>query len=134
MKKIDHIGIAVKNLADAEKTYSLLLNTPSLKKEKIESENVEVCFFKTNDTKIELLQALSPESPIATFIEKKGEGIHHIAFEVDDIETEIIRLCKNDFMVIGTPKKGADNKLIVFLHPKKTHGVLIELCQKINPK
>lgn len=131
--KIEHLGIAVKDLAKAEKTYAAILNTMAYKREIVESEHVETLFFKSGENKIELLQALSDASPIAKFIEKRGEGIHHIAFDVDDIHAEMQRLVSEGFQLIhDTPKRGADNKLICFLHPKHTHGVLIELCQEIR--
>lgn len=131
--KIEHLGIAVKDLAKAEKTYAAILNTMAYKREIVESEHVETLFFKSGENKIELLQALSDVSPIAKFIEKRGEGIHHIAFDVDDIHAEMQRLVNEGFQLIhDTPKRGADNKLICFLHPKHTHGVLIELCQEIR--
>ncbi|MCB9310458.1 MAG: methylmalonyl-CoA epimerase [Lewinellaceae bacterium] len=131
--KIEHLGIAVKDLAKSEKTYAAILNTMAYKREIVESEHVETLFFKSGENKIELLQALSDASPIAKFIEKRGEGIHHIAFDVDDIHAEMQRLVNEGFQLIhDTPKRGADNKLICFLHPKHTHGVLIELCQEIR--
>jgi methylmalonyl-CoA/ethylmalonyl-CoA epimerase len=133
MKKIEHIGIAVKNLEKANQLYASLLGEPAYKTEEVASENVKTSFFKSGPNKIELLQATSPESAIAKFIEKKGEGIHHIAFAVSDIVSEIKRLQKEGFVILNdTPKKGADNKLIAFLHPKSTNGVLIELCQEID--
>jgi methylmalonyl-CoA/ethylmalonyl-CoA epimerase len=133
MKKIEHIGIAVKNLEKANQLYASLLGEPAYKIEEVASENVKTSFFKSGPNKIELLQATSPESAIAKFIEKKGEGIHHIAFAVSDIVSEIKRLQKEGFVILNdTPKKGADNKLIAFLHPKSTNGVLIELCQEID--
>ncbi len=132
MKKIDHIGIAVKNLTEAENTYRALLNTNPFKQEIVDSEKVAVSFFEISNTKIELLQALTPESPIAKFIQKKGEGIHHIAFEVDDLTLETERLIQEGFIPIGEPKKGADNQWVLFFHPKNTHGVLIEICQNIK--
>lgn len=132
MKRIDHIGIAVKNLTEAENTYKALLNANPTKKEIVDSEKVAVSFFDIQDTKIELLQALTPESPIAKFIQKKGEGIHHIAFEVDDLTLETERLIQEGFIPIGEPKKGADNQWVLFFHPKNTHGVLIEICQNIK--
>lgn len=133
MKKIEHIGIAVKNIENANKIYTSLLGYSPYKTEEVKSEGVKTSFFKTGDSKIELLEATNPESPIAKFIEKKGEGIHHIAFAVDDIECEIDRLKKEGFIVLNeTPKKGADNKLVAFLHPKSTQGVLIEICQEIK--
>ena len=132
MKKIDHIGIAVNNLKEAEKTYTALLNSNPIKQEIIDSEKVVVSFFEIHDSKIELLQATDDQSSIAKFIQKKGEGIHHIAFEVDDLTTETQRLIMEGFVPIGEPKKGADNKLVLFFHPKNTHGVLIEICQNIK--
>jgi len=131
MKKIEHIGIAVKDLKAANKLYSKLLNTSPYKIEEVDSENVNTSFFKIGESKIELLEGTSSDSPISKFIEKKGEGVHHIAFEVDDIEKEIKRLTKEGFkMIHEKPKDGADNKLIAFLHPKSSNGVLIELCQE----
>lgn len=133
MKKIEHIGIAVKNLEASNKVFAALFGKPHYKIETVESEGVRTSFFETGPNKIELLEALSADSPIARFIQKKGEGIHHIAFAVADIEAEIERLTKEGFQVLNkTPKKGADNKLVAFLHPKSTNGVLIELCQEIN--
>jgi methylmalonyl-CoA/ethylmalonyl-CoA epimerase len=132
MQKIEHIGIAVKNLAEANKTYAALLGSAHYKIEEVASEGVSTSFFKTGESKIELLQATNPESPIAKFIEKRGEGIHHIAFAVNDIHAEVARLKAEGFQVLNeTPKKGADNKLVVFLHPKSSNGVLVELCQEI---
>lgn len=133
MKKIEHIGIAVNNLESAVKTYESLLNTPCYKREKVESEKVDTAFFKTGESKVELLGATAPDSVINTFIEKRGEGIHHIAFEVDDIEAEMKRLSDAGFRLLNeTPKKGADNKLVAFIHPKESNGVLIELCQSMG--
>jgi methylmalonyl-CoA/ethylmalonyl-CoA epimerase len=133
MKKIEHIGIAVKNIENATKIYTSLLGSSPYKMEEVKSEGVKTSFFKTGDSKIELLEATNPDSPIAKFIEKRGEGIHHIAFAVDDIESEIARLKKEGFIVLNeTPKKGADNKLVAFLHPRSTAGVLVELCQDIK--
>jgi methylmalonyl-CoA/ethylmalonyl-CoA epimerase len=133
MKKIEHIGIAVKDLETSNKVFEALFGKEPYKTEFVESEHVITSFFKSGPNKIELLQATEDSSPIAKFIEKRGEGIHHIAFAVDDIEKEIKRLKKRGFVLINeTPKKGADNKLIVFLHPKSTNGVLIELCQDIS--
>ena len=132
MKKIEHIGIAVKNLKESNNLFAKLLGKPHYKIEEVASEGVKTSFFKSGPNKIELLEATNDESPIAKFIEKKGEGVHHIAFAVDDIEFEIKRLKKEGFIVLNdTPKKGADNKLVAFLHPKSTNGVLIELCQEI---
>ena len=131
MKKIEHIGIAVKDLKTANNLYSKLLNTSPYKMEEVESENVNTSFFQVGGSKIELLEGTSPDSPISKFIKKRGEGVHHIAFEVDDIEKEITRLTKEGFQMIHEkPKEGADNKLIAFLHPKSSNGVLIELCQE----
>jgi methylmalonyl-CoA/ethylmalonyl-CoA epimerase len=133
MKKIEHIGIAVKDLAVSNLIFEKLFGAPAYKLEEVESEGVSTSFFKSGPNKIELLAATSPESPIAKFIEKKGEGVHHIAFAVEDIVSEIARLQKEGFVVLNEiPKKGADNKLVAFLHPKSTNGVLIELCQEIN--
>lgn len=133
MKKIEHIGIAVKSIKTSNEVYERLLGIPPYKQEAVESENVMTSFFQAGPNKIELLEATNPESAIAKFIEKKGEGIHHIAFEVDDILSEMERLRNEGFVLLNeTPKKGADNKLICFVHPKNTHGVLIELCQEIK--
>jgi methylmalonyl-CoA/ethylmalonyl-CoA epimerase len=133
MKKIEHIGIAVKNIKEANKVYEALLGVPPYKKERVVSEGVETSFFECGESKIELLEATSAESPIAKFIEKRGEGIHHIAFAVDDILMEMERLKGEGFILLNEiPKKGADNKLVAFLHPKSSHGVLIELCQEID--
>jgi len=135
MNKIEHIGIAVKNLKDSNELFSKLFGEPHYKTEEVKNEGVSTSFFQVGDNKIELLEATKKDSPIAKFIEKKGEGIHHIAFDVDDIETEIKRLKKEGFKVLNeTPKKGADNKLVAFLHPKSSNGVLIELCQEIPNK
>ncbi|CCG54472.1 Probable lyase [Flavobacterium indicum GPTSA100-9 = DSM 17447] len=132
MKKIEHIGIAVKNLETSNEIFEKLFGSPSYKTEEVESEGVKTSFFMCGPNKIELLEATKEDSPIAKFIEKKGEGIHHIAFDVDDIVKEIERLKNEGFIVLNeTPKKGADNKLVAFLHPKSTNGVLIELCQEI---
>ncbi|MGO1730058.1 MAG: methylmalonyl-CoA epimerase [Flavobacteriaceae bacterium] len=131
MKKIEHIGIAVKNLEDAAHTYEVLMQEKPYKEEAVESEGVATLFFKSGESKIELLAATSEDSPIAKYIAKKGEGVHHIAFAVDDINAEIERLEKEGYQLINkTPKPGADNKLIAFLHPKSNHGVLVELCQE----
>ncbi len=131
MRKIEHIGIAVRNLAESNLLFEKLLNTPPYKSERVESEGVTTSFFQSGPNKIELLEATRDDSPIAKFIEKKGEGIHHIAFDVEDIVTEIARLKDEGFTVLNeTPKPGADNKLVAFLHPKGTNGVLIELCQE----
>ena len=134
MKKVEHIGIAVKDLSNANALFEKLFNQSHYKVEELESEGVSTSFFKFGDTKIELLQALQADSPIAKFIEKRGEGIHHIAFEVDDIQSEMERLKAEGFELIHTEAKdGADNKKICFLHPKSTNGVLIELCQEKRP-
>jgi len=133
MNKIEHIGIAVKNLEFSNRLFEKLLGTASYKEEEVASEGVKTSFFKIGTNKIELLEATNPESPIAKFIEKKGEGIHHIAFDVTDIEGEMKRLQLEGFVLLNeVPKKGADNKLVAFLHPKHTNGVLIELCQEIK--
>ena len=132
MKKIEHIGIAVNDLASASIIYEKLFGAPAYKQEEVASEGIKTVFFRLGTNKIELLEATNPESSIAKFIAKKGEGIHHIAFEVEDIQFEISRLKKEGFVVLNeVPQKGADNKLVAFLHPKTTNGVLIELCQKI---
>lgn len=131
MNKIEHIGIAVKDMEGAIKIYEKLLNTDCYKVEEVASEGVKTAFFKVGESKIELLEATNPESPIARFIEKRGVGMHHIAFDVTDIEKEIDRLLNDDFQLIQkTPKNGADNKKIAFLHPKSTAGLLVELCQE----
>lgn len=133
LKNVEHIGIAVKNLAEAEIRYSKLLNVQSYKREVVESECVSTSFFQIAQTKIELLEATNSESVIAKFIDRKGEGIHHMAFEVDDIAAEMKRLEGEGFVLLNEqPKRGADNKLVCFLHPKSTSGVLIELCQEIK--
>jgi methylmalonyl-CoA/ethylmalonyl-CoA epimerase len=133
MRKIEHIGIAVKDLEVSNTLFEKLFGAPAYKSEVVESEGVTTSFFLNGPNKIELLAATNPDSPIAKFIEKKGEGIHHIAFDVEDIVSEIARLQKEGFVVLNeTPKKGADNKLVAFLHPKSTNGVLIELCQEIT--
>jgi methylmalonyl-CoA/ethylmalonyl-CoA epimerase len=133
MKNIEHIGIAVNSLKEASLLYEKLFGAPAYKQEEVASEGVITAFFKNGSNKIELLEAINPESPIAKFIAKKGEGIHHIAFEVEDIVAEMVRLQKEGFVILNEiPKKGADNKWVVFLHPKSTNGVLIELCQEIR--
>jgi methylmalonyl-CoA/ethylmalonyl-CoA epimerase len=133
MEKIEHIGIAVKDLAASNLIFEKLFGAPAYKSEEVESEGVSTSFFRSGPNKIELLAATSPESPIAKFIDKKGEGIHHIAFAVENIVSEIARLQKEGFVVLNEiPKKGADNKLVAFLHPKSTNGVLIELCQEMS--
>jgi methylmalonyl-CoA/ethylmalonyl-CoA epimerase len=131
MKKVEHIGIAVKDLANANELFAKLFNQEAYKVESVESEGVSTSFFQLGETKIELLEATKEDSAIAKFIEKRGEGIHHIAFEVEDIEAEMKRLQGEGFQLIHqSPKDGADNKRICFLHPKSTNGVLIELCQE----
>jgi methylmalonyl-CoA/ethylmalonyl-CoA epimerase len=133
MNKIEHIGIAVKNLTSSIDIYQRMLDTDCYKTELVASEYVNTAFFKTGENKVELLQATSPESAIAKFIEKKGEGIHHIAFAVDDIIEEMERLRNEGFVLLNEqPKRGADNKMVCFVHPKDTNGVLIELCQEIK--
>ncbi|MBS1646817.1 MAG: methylmalonyl-CoA epimerase [Bacteroidetes bacterium] len=133
LKKIEHIGIAVKNIQSSNELFKKLFGKELYKTENVESEKVTTSFFMLGESKIELLEAQDPNSAIAKFIEKRGEGIHHMAFEVDDIYAEIERLKKEGFETINPePKKGADNKLICFLHPKTTNGVLIELCQEIK--
>jgi methylmalonyl-CoA/ethylmalonyl-CoA epimerase len=133
MKKVEHIGIAVKDLEVSNKLFASLFGEKHYKEEEVVAEGVKTSFFKTGPNKIELLQATDPESPIAKFINTKGEGVHHIAFAVSDIKAEIERLKKEGFIVLNeTPKKGADNKWVAFLHPKTTNGVLIELCQEIG--
>ena len=133
MNKIEHLGIAVKNMEKANELYTKLLGYEHYKTETVESEGVSTSFFTCGESKIELLEATNPESPIAKFIEKKGEGIHHIAFSVDNIEEEVKRLKEQGFEILNEkPKKGADNKWVVFIHPKSAGGVLIELCQDRN--
>lgn len=131
MFKVEHIGIAVKSLSDSVPLFEKLLNSQAYKTELVESEKVNTAFFKTSDTKIELLESIDDNGVIARFIQKKGEGLHHIAFEVVDIEAEMKRLKKEGFELLNEiPKPGADNKLVCFLHPKTTNGVLIELCME----
>jgi len=133
MDKIEHIGIAVRSLIEARPLYETLLGCKSYKTEEVSSENVITEFFKIGDSKIELLEASSAESAIAGFIEKRGEGVHHIAFAVENIVEEMARLKAEGFELLNeVPKKGADNKLVCFIHPKSAHGVLIELCQEIK--
>jgi methylmalonyl-CoA/ethylmalonyl-CoA epimerase len=133
MRKIEHIGIAVHNLENSNELFSKLFGQAAYKTEEVASEGVKTSFFMCGPNKIELLEATNENSPIAKFLEKKGEGIHHIAFDVEDIYAEIERLKLEGFTVLNeTPKKGADNKLVAFLHPKTTNGVLIELCQEIK--
>ena len=130
--KVEHVGIAVKDLAKSIPLFEKLLGSPCYKTEAVDSEAVNTAFFLQKSTKIELLETSDPAGPIAKFIDKKGEGMHHIAFEVPDIIAEMERLKKQGFTLLSeTPKKGADNKLICFVHPKETNGVLIELCQSI---
>jgi methylmalonyl-CoA/ethylmalonyl-CoA epimerase len=131
MNKVEHIGIAVKDFAISIPLFEKLLNTTCYKTEMVESENVNTAFFKQGDTKIELLESQNKGGVIAKFIERKGEGIHHIAFDVTDIESEMQRLQAEGFVLLNeTPKLGADNKRVCFLHPKETNGVLIELCEE----
>lgn len=131
MRKIEHVGLAVENMDEAIKTFEILLNTSCYKLEEVISEHVKTAFFQVGESKIELLEASDQSSAIAKFIAKKGRGIHHIAFDVENIEVEIKRLSENGFELIHqNPKSGADNKLIAFLHPKSTEGILIELCQE----
>ncbi len=131
MQKVEHIGIAVKSLAISIPLFENLLNSECYKTEEVVSENVTTAFLKTGETKIELLESTDPEGVIARFIERKGEGIHHIAFEVADIEAEMKRLKNEGFVLLNEiPKEGADNKLVCFLHPKNTNGVLVELCME----
>lgn len=131
MQKVEHIGIAVRQLSESIPLFEKLLNSTCYKTEAVESEKVTTAFFKTGDTKIELLESSSADGVIARFIEKKGEGLHHIAFEVADIEAEMKRLQQEGFVLLNEqPKAGADNKLVCFLHPKNTNGVLIELCME----
>ena len=133
MKKIEHLGIAVKNLEDSNALFEKLLGVAPYKQEEVVSEGVLTSFFKNGPNKIELLAATVPDGPIAKFLEKKGEGIHHVAFEVEDIVGEMERLKKEGFTLLNEkPKKGADNKLVAFVHPKTANGVLVELCQEIG--
>ncbi len=133
MKNVEHIGIAVQSLETANALFASLLNVPPYKQEAVETEGVTTSFFKTGETKIELLAATRPDSPIAKFLEKRGEGIHHLAFEVTDIRAELARLKAAGFTPLSEePRRGADNKLVAFLHPKGTGGVLVELCQEIQ--
>lgn len=132
MNKIEHIGIAVQNIREANLVFEKLLGVAAYKEEAVHSEHVNTSFFKVGDNKIELLEATAPESAIAKFLDKKGSGMHHIAFDVDDILSEMARLKGEGFILLNeVPKRGADNKLVCFVHPKDTHGVLIELCQQI---
>lgn len=132
MRKIEHIGIAVADLEKSNELFARLLGKPHFKTEIVEGEGVETTFFQVGETKVELLQATRPDSPIAKFIDRKSEGVHHIAFDVEDILAEVERLKAEGFEILNeTPKLGADNKLVVFLHPRSTNGVLVELCQGI---
>ena len=131
MQKVEHIGIAVQSLAVSVPLFEKLLNTSCYKTETVDQERVSTAFFRTGETKIELLESMDPQGVIARFIEKKGEGIHHIAFAVEDIVAEMERLKKQGFVLLNeTPQPGADNKIVCFLHPKHTNGVLVELCQE----
>ncbi|APQ17289.1 methylmalonyl-CoA epimerase [Maribacter hydrothermalis] len=133
MKKIEHLGIAVKNMENSNALFEKLLGVAPYKQEEVASEGVMTSFFQNGPNKIELLASTDPEGPIAKFLEKKGEGIHHVAFEVEDIITEMERLKKEGFTLLNEkPKKGADNKLVAFVHPKTANGVLVELCQEIR--
>lgn len=130
MRKIEHIGIAVADLEKSNELFARLLGKTHFKTEIVEGEGVQTSFFQVGETKVELLQATRTDSPIAKYLEKKAEGVHHIAFDVEDINAEVIRLKKAGFEILNeTPKQGADNKLVVFLHPRSTNGVLVELCQ-----
>lgn len=132
--KLEHVGIAVKNLEDSEALFEDLLATQVYKREEVSSQSVTTSFIQIKNTKIELLHATEINSPIARFIDKRGEGIHHLAFEVEDIKAEIKRLKEAGYILVNDqPEKGADNKWVVFLHPKSTNSVLIELCQEIGP-
>lgn len=127
---IDHIGVAVSNIEDAINTWEKLLNRPCYKREVVEDQKVETAFFETGESKVELLGATEPDSVITSYIEKRGEGLHHVAFEVTDIKAEIARLKSEGFRLLNeVPKKGADNKRIAFMHPKGSNGVLVELCE-----
>lgn len=133
MNKIEHIGIAVKDLGVACNLYERLLDTTCYKQEIVESEGVNTAFFKVGNNKIELLSAINEGGTLSKFLDRKGEGIHHVAFDVEDIVAEMLRLRNEGFVLLNeVPKKGADNKLVCFVHPKDTHGVLIELCQEIK--
>lgn len=133
MYKVEHIGIAVKALSDSVPLYEQLLNTPCYKKERVETEGVQTAFYLTGESKIELLESTQPDGVIARFIEQKGEGLHHIAFEVPDIRAEMQRLQAAGFRLLSEePKRGADNKWVCFVHPKSAGGVLVELCESID--
>lgn len=133
MRKIEHLGIAVKSLETSVPLFEKLLNTDCYKTESVESEGVNTAFLQMGDSKIELLEATNADSAIHKYLEKRGEGIHHIAYDVEDIHAEMKRLSDEGFIILNeTPKKGADNKLVCFLHPKSTNGILVELCQEIK--
>jgi len=133
VKKVEHIGLAVNSLEQASQLFDRLFGKKHYKTEQVESEGVATSFYQIGDTKIELLEATNPDSPIAKFIEKRGEGMHHIAFHVENIDVEIQRLKNEGFQIINeNPKPGADNKMVCFIHPKDTHGVLVELCQDLD--
>ena len=133
MQKIEHLGIAVKNLEEAEKTYAKLLGSEPYKREAVESESVNTSFFRVGPSKIELLESTDEQGPIGRFLAKRGEGIHHVAYEVVDIRAEMQRLKSEGFQLLNEePKRGADNKWVAFVHPKNAHGVLVELCQSIK--
>jgi methylmalonyl-CoA/ethylmalonyl-CoA epimerase len=133
MLQLEHIGVAVKNLEASNELFGKLLGSPHYKIEEVASEHVLTSFFKAGEAKVELLEATSPDSPIAKFIEKRGEGIHHVAFEVEDLRAEMQRLKSEGFILLNEePKRGADNKLVCFIHPKTANGVLVELCQTIQ--
>jgi methylmalonyl-CoA/ethylmalonyl-CoA epimerase len=133
IRRLEHIGIAVKNLTDSNELFTRLLGTAPYKEEEVVSEHVKTSFFQTGESKVELLEATAPESAIARYIEKKGEGIHHVAFEVADIRAEMKRMADEGFRLLNEePKRGADNKLVCFIHPKSANGVLVELCQTIR--
>ena len=133
MLKVEHIGIAVRTLADSVPLFEKLLKRQCYKTERVETEKVNTAFFKTGDTKIELLESVEENGVISKFIDRKGEGLHHISFEVENIEAEMERLKNEGFILLNDkPKKGADNKMVCFLHPRSANGVLIELCQEIK--
>lgn len=133
IKRLEHIGIAIKDMETSNALFERLLGVPPYKEEEVASEHVKTSFFKTGESKIELLEATAPESAIAKYLEKRGEGIHHIAFEVEDIHAEMERMRQEGFRLLNEqPKKGADNKLVCFIHPKSANGVLVELCQEIK--
>jgi methylmalonyl-CoA/ethylmalonyl-CoA epimerase len=134
MNKIEHIGVAVRSLSLSIPLFEKLLGTPCYKTESVLSEKVNTAFFKTGESKIELLESMDPDGVISNFVEKNGEGMHHIAFEVDDLKAEIERLKSEGFKFINEePKRGADNKMVCFLHPKSTNGMLVEICQQVLP-